>query len=146
MDEEIRIGVDIGAVSVSLAVLRRNRLAAKAYRFNRGDIGATLAGMLKRMRGIDIPPELDGETSLNILKSVYYLQYLKPDGFVHVNPLYCCPGAVSSALLSWVEKQHGVPVINLFCDGLHNPNENLEPSIYYLRHLEAKSGAQKIAC
>ena len=26
-------------------------------------------------------------------------------------------GAVSSALLSWVEKEHGIPVINLFYEG-----------------------------
>jgi predicted CoA-substrate-specific enzyme activase len=95
--------------------------------------------MLMKLREIGIPPELDGETSLNILKSIYYLQYLKPDGFVHVNPLYCCPGAVSSALLSWVEKEYGVPVINLFYDGLHSPNENLEPYIYYLRQKKAES-------
>ncbi len=95
--------------------------------------------MLRKLREIGIPPELDGETSLNILKSIYYLQSMKPDGFVHVNPLYCCPGAVSSALLSWVEKEYGVPVINLFYDGLHSPNENLQPYIFYLRQRKAKS-------
>ena len=95
--------------------------------------------MLRKLREIGIPPELDGETSLNLLKSIYYLLHLKPDGFVHVNPLYCCPGAVSSALLSWVEKEYGVPVINLFYDGLHSPNENLEPYVFYLRQKKATS-------
>jgi hypothetical protein len=50
-------------------------------------------------------------------------------------------GAVSSALLKWVEKEHGVPVINLFCDGLRNPNDNLEPYVFYLRQKEAPSSA-----
>ncbi len=98
--------------------------------------------MLRKLREIGIPPELDGETSLNLLKSIYYLQFLKPDGFVHVNPLYCCPGAISSALLSWVEKEYGVPVINLFYDGIHNPNENLEPYIFYLRQTKEKSSPE----
>ena len=88
---------------------------------------------LKGLRRMGIPPELEGETPQNIAMIFYYLQHLRPDGFVHINPLYCCPGAVSSALLKWVEKEHGIPVINLFYDGLRNPNENLEPYIFYLR-------------
>lgn len=88
---------------------------------------------LKNLRRMGIPPELEGETPQNIAMIFYYLQHLRPDGFVHLNPLYCCPGAVSSALLKWVEKEHGIPVINLFYDGLRNPNENLEPYIFYLR-------------
>jgi len=70
-----------------------------------------------------------------------YLQNLRPDGFVHINPLYYCPGAVSSALLKWVEKEHGIPVINLFYDGLRSPNENLEPYIFYLRQKTKPSGS-----
>jgi hypothetical protein len=69
----------------------------------------------------------------------YYLRHFRPDAFVHINPLYCCPGAVSSALLKWVEKESGIPVINLFYDGLRNPNENLEPHIFYLRQKAAPS-------
>ena len=88
---------------------------------------------LKNLRQMGIPPELDGETAQNIAMIFYYLQHLRPDGFVHINPLYCCPGAVSSALLKWVEKEYGIPVINLFYDGLRSPNENLEPYIFYLR-------------
>jgi predicted CoA-substrate-specific enzyme activase len=88
---------------------------------------------LQNLRRMGIPAELDGETPQNIAMIFYYLQHLRPDGFVHINPLYCCPGAVSSALLKWVEKEHGIPVINLFYDGLRNPNENLEPYVFYLR-------------
>jgi predicted nucleotide-binding protein (sugar kinase/HSP70/actin superfamily) len=94
---------------------------------------------LKNVRRMGIPPELDGETPQNIAMIYYYLQHLRPDGFVHINPLYCCPGAVSSALLKWVEKEHGIPVINLFYDGLRSPNENLEPYIFYLRQRKAST-------
>jgi hypothetical protein len=48
-------------------------------------------------------------------------------------------GAVSSALLSWVEKEHGIPVINLFYGGLRSPNEHLEPYIFYLRRKTAEA-------
>ena len=54
---------------------------------------------LKNLRQMGIPPELDGETPQNVAMIFYYLEHLRPDGFVHINPLYCCPGAVSSALL-----------------------------------------------
>jgi predicted nucleotide-binding protein (sugar kinase/HSP70/actin superfamily) len=94
---------------------------------------------LKNLRRMGLPPELDGETPQNIAMIFTYLQHLCPDGFVHINPLYCCPGAVSSALLKWVERDYGIPVINLFYDGLRNPNENLEPYIFYLRQKPAAS-------
>jgi predicted CoA-substrate-specific enzyme activase len=93
--------------------------------------------LLKDLRNIGIPPELEGETAQNVMKMIYYLKYIKPDAFVHINPLYCCPGVVSSALFHWVETQYGVPVIHLFYDGIQNPNENLEPYIYYLKRKKA---------
>ncbi len=97
--------------------------------------------LLKNVRRLGIPPELEGETAQNAMKIFYYLRHLRPDGFVHINPLYCCPGVVSHALLSWIEKTLGVPVIHLFYDGLNNPNENLEPYIFYLRRkIEAGAG------
>jgi len=40
-----------------------------------------------------------------------------------------------------VEKEDGIPVINLFYDGLRNPNKNLEPYIFYLRQKSAGSPA-----
>ncbi len=88
---------------------------------------------LQSVRQLGIPPELDGETAQNVLKVFYYLQHIKPDAFVHINPLFCCPGVVSSALFRWVEENIGIPVIHLFYDGMTSPNENLEPYIHYLK-------------
>ncbi len=93
--------------------------------------------LLKDLRNLGIPPELEGETAQNVMKILYYLKHFKPDAFVHINPLYCCPGVVSNALLNWVEADHGVPVIHLFYDGIQNPNENLEPYIHYLKRKKA---------
>lgn len=88
---------------------------------------------LEAVRKLGIPPDLDGETAQNALKIFYYLQHIRPDGFVHINPLFCCPGVVSRALFRWVEEKFGIPVIHLFYDGLTSPNENLEPYIHYLK-------------
>ncbi len=99
--------------------------------------------LLKNVRQIGIPPELEGETAQNAMKIFYYLRHLRPDGFVHINPLYCCPGVVSHALLGWIERTCGVPVIHLFYDGLNNPNDNLEPYIFYLRR-KIEAGAEPI--
>jgi hypothetical protein len=38
-----------------------------------------------------------------------------------------------------VEEEYGLPVINLFYDGLRSPNENLEPHIFYLRQAKASA-------
>lgn len=97
--------------------------------------------LLKDLRDLGIPPELEGETAQNVMKILYYLKHFKPDAFVHINPLYCCPGVVSNALLHWVEAEHGVPVIHLFYDGIQNPNENLEPYIHYLKRKKASGRA-----
>lgn len=91
------------------------------------------AGDLQSIRRLGIPPELDGETAQNALKIFYYLRHIRPDAFVHINPLFCCPGVVSSALFYWVEENFGTPVIHLFYDGITSPNENLEPYIHYLK-------------
>ncbi|MDH7512161.1 MAG: acyl-CoA dehydratase activase [Clostridiales bacterium] len=93
---------------------------------------------LQQIRGIGIPPELDGETAQNAIKIFYCLQHIRPDGFVHINPLLCCPGLVSSAIFRWVEEKFGIPVIHLFYDGVTSPNENLEPYIHYLKKKSRK--------
>jgi predicted nucleotide-binding protein (sugar kinase/HSP70/actin superfamily) len=89
--------------------------------------------LLQKLREMGLPPELDGETCQNVLRVFYYLRHMRPDGFVHINPLYCCPGAVSTALLGGIAREFGVPVVHLFYDGIHSPNENLEPTIHYLK-------------
>ncbi|MCP2519102.1 acyl-CoA dehydratase activase [SCandidatus Aminicenantes bacterium Aminicenantia_JdfR_composite] len=89
--------------------------------------------LLKRLRDIGIPPELTGETAINMLKIIYYINYFQPDAIVHINPLYCCPGSVTSAICNWVNKNFDIPVINLFYDGINNPNKNLKPHLHYLK-------------
>jgi predicted nucleotide-binding protein (sugar kinase/HSP70/actin superfamily) len=98
-----------------------------------GEDGGPGGPILEGVRGLGIPPELGGETAQNAFKILHSLRYLRPDAFVHLNPLFCCPGVVSTALFRRLEEGTGVPCIHLFYDGIHSPNDELEPHIHYLR-------------
>jgi predicted nucleotide-binding protein (sugar kinase/HSP70/actin superfamily) len=98
-----------------------------------GDGHGSMSGRLMReVRRLGIPPELEGETAQNAFKILHSLRHLRPDAFVHINPLFCCPGVVSTALFHRLEERTGVPCIHLFYDGIHSPNDDLEPHIHYL--------------
>jgi len=99
-----------------------------------GDGNVSMGGPLMReVRKLGIPPELEGETAQNVFKILHSLRHLRPDAFVHINPLFCCPGVVSTALFHRLEERTGVPCIHLFYDGIHSPNDDLEPYVHYLR-------------
>jgi predicted nucleotide-binding protein (sugar kinase/HSP70/actin superfamily) len=102
--------------------------------------------LLRDVRRLGIPLELEGETAQNSLQILYGLRHLRPDAFVHTNPLFCCPGVVSAALFRRVGELTGVPIIHLIYDGIHSPNDSLEPHIHYLREKRARaSRARTIA-
>jgi hypothetical protein len=88
---------------------------------------------LKRLREMGLPAELDGETAINLAKMEHYRRELKIEAFLHVNPIYCCPGVVTVPLAQWLEEKLKIPVINLYYDGLHNPNDQIKPYLYFLR-------------
>lgn len=87
---------------------------------------------LKKVREKGLPPELDGETAINLAKIEHYLKEIKPQAFLHLNPIYCCPGVVTVPLVEWLEEKMKIPVINLYYDGLHNPNSQIKPYLYFL--------------
>ncbi|MCX7975051.1 MAG: hypothetical protein N3B16_11225, partial [Candidatus Aminicenantes bacterium] len=88
---------------------------------------------LKRIREKGLPAELDGETVLNLAKINHYLKEIRPEAFLHVNPIYCCPGVVTVPLVQWLEDKLKIPVINLYYDGHHNPNSQLKPYLHFLK-------------
>ena len=65
-----------------------------------------------------LSPKHDGETVENVMK-IYSLCRHYPDlaMFVHVNPIFCCPGLVSELLFRAVEKDIGIPIISITYDG-----------------------------
>ena len=96
---------------------------------------------LKRLREMGLPAELDGETAINLAKIEHYRRQLQIEAFLHVNPIYCCPGVVTVPLAQWLEEKLKIPVINLYYDGLHNPNDQIKPYLYFLKQkLFARNG------
>jgi predicted CoA-substrate-specific enzyme activase len=75
-----------------------------------------------------------GETAQNLLKIFSLLKHY-PDIslFVHVNPIFCCPGLVSESLFKTVEQDIGIPIISVVYDGTTtNKNELLAPYLHYI--------------
>ncbi|MBN1797645.1 MAG: hypothetical protein JW822_03650 [Spirochaetales bacterium] len=76
---------------------------------------------------------LPGETSINCGRALYSITHKRVDGIVHVNPMFCCPGVVSSSIFRKVQQDFKVPIIDLFYDGTGQPNKILIPYVHYLR-------------
>jgi predicted CoA-substrate-specific enzyme activase len=73
-----------------------------------------------------------GETAISIGRMLYYLKYDRVDAIIHVNPLLCCPGVISSSILKNIQDKFNIPVIDLFYDGTNKPNKMIEPHMFYL--------------
>jgi hypothetical protein len=53
--------------------------------------------------------------------------------FVHVNPIFCCPGLVSESLFRAVEKDIGISIISItYDDTTARKNEVLAPYLHYI--------------
>lgn len=77
-----------------------------------------------------------GETTQNLLKIFSLLRHY-PDIalFIHINPIFCCPGLVSEALFKAIERDIAIPIVSITYDGTStNKNEVLAPYLYYILH------------
>ncbi|MFQ5603376.1 MAG: acyl-CoA dehydratase activase [bacterium] len=75
-----------------------------------------------------------GETAQNLIKIYSMLEHY-PDLklFIHVNPIFCCPGLVSESLFKAVESEIGIPIVSLVYDGTSaNRNEVLAPYLHFI--------------
>lgn len=77
---------------------------------------------------------LPGETSISIGRALYYIHHRMVDAIIHVNPMFCCPGVVSSSIYRKIQQDYGIPIIDIFYDGVGTPNKVLIPHLHYLRH------------
>ena len=101
--------------------------------------------ILSPLKKYNISLQHGGETAQNIIKIYSMLQHY-PDIslFIHVNPIFCCPGLVSESILKKVESDVGVPIVSVIYDGTMNrKNDVLAPYLYYIQqslseHKEAK--------
>ncbi len=78
-------------------------------------------------------PEHTGESMDNLLK-IHYIIKEHPDLslFVQTNPSYCCPGLVTEAMATAIEKKTGIPVVSVTYDALGgNKNRAIIPFLEY---------------
>jgi len=75
---------------------------------------------------------LAGETAISLGRVLYMLEKRQVEAIVHINPVFCCPGVVSSSIFQRIKDDYNVPVIDLFYDGNNKPNDLLKPQLYYL--------------
>jgi predicted CoA-substrate-specific enzyme activase len=76
---------------------------------------------------------LPGETSINLSRALYSIANKRVEGIVHVNPMFCCPGVVSSSIFRKIQRDFAVPIVDLFYDGTGQPNKILIPYLHYLK-------------
>ncbi len=75
-----------------------------------------------------------GETAQNVMK-IFSLLHHYPDIklFIHINPIFCCPGLVSESLFKKVEKDIGIPIVSIIYDGTATRrNEVLAPYLHFI--------------
>jgi predicted nucleotide-binding protein (sugar kinase/HSP70/actin superfamily) len=84
------------------------------------------------MEQYNIKHFIAGETSINIGRALYYLEHNLVDAILHINPIFCCPGVVTSSVYRKMQEDYGVPIIDIFYDGTGNPNRLLIPNLHYL--------------
>jgi predicted CoA-substrate-specific enzyme activase len=88
---------------------------------------------------------LAGETSINVGRALYYITHGLVDALLHINPIFCCPGVVSSSLYRKIQEDFNIPIIDIFYDGTGQPNKILVPHLHYLnqKHTAGQRTAEK---
>jgi predicted CoA-substrate-specific enzyme activase len=98
--------------------------------------------ILDEVRKFGIHPEVGGETMINVSKVLFYLLKYNPDAIIHINPMFCCPGAVSASILERIQELYGIPVVNIFYDGTGDPNRVLRPHVHYFVRRKRQQAAK----
>jgi predicted nucleotide-binding protein (sugar kinase/HSP70/actin superfamily) len=74
-----------------------------------------------------------GEAAMNLGRILYLIKHKLVSAVVNVNPVFCCPGVISASIFRKIQKEFGVPIINLFYDGTNKPNKQIIPHLFYLK-------------
>ncbi len=75
---------------------------------------------------------IPGEAELSIGRVLHMKKHGIADAFLNLNPVFCCPGSVSSSVFRRIQKDFNVPIIDIFYDGSYHPNKIIVPYMYYL--------------
>lgn len=90
------------------------------------------AECVDHMEEYKIKHYITGETSINIGRALYYIKHKTVDAILHINPMFCCPGVVTSSIYRKIQEDFDIPIIDIFYDGTGNPNSVLIPHMHYL--------------
>ncbi len=74
-----------------------------------------------------------GETAVSLGRLLYYIKHRLVEAVIHVNPVFCCPGVISSSLFRKIQEKYSLPIIDLFYDGTNKPNKIIGPHMFYLK-------------
>ncbi|MFH1152558.1 MAG: acyl-CoA dehydratase activase [Pseudomonadota bacterium] len=80
-------------------------------------------------------PEHTGESMDNLIK-IHYTIKEHPDltMFVQTSPAFCCPGLITEAMATAIERKTGIPIVSVTYDALEgNRNRVLIPFLHYSR-------------
>jgi predicted nucleotide-binding protein (sugar kinase/HSP70/actin superfamily) len=132
LDVDIRAGLE-RPNSLRLVQTFERRYEKMAADLLGDDVEPDWAECAALMREHRIPPDIAGETSVNVGRALHLLANRRIDAIVHLNPMFCCPGVVSSALFRKIQAEYGVPIVDLFYDGTGDPNRVLVPHLAYLQ-------------
>ena len=98
------------------------------------------AECVKLMEDYGIPGAIAGETSINVGRALWYCTHRQVEAIIHVNPMFCCPGVVTASLYRKIQADFGIPIVDIFYDGVANPNSVLIPHMHYLRRSTGPGG------
>jgi hypothetical protein len=103
--------------------------------------------ILNDLKKYGLSPRHGGETAMNVMKIFSLLRHY-PDlaMFIHVNPIFCCPGLVSESLFEAVEKDIGIPIVSIVYDGTSaKRNEVLAPYMHYILQSAPRSMCKTVS-
>jgi predicted CoA-substrate-specific enzyme activase len=89
-----------------------------------------------------LPREFTAEAILTIGRAVVFMKQ-NASLIVNASPFTCMPGNISAAIFQKIQKEYGVPVINLFYDGDHSENERLRSFMSNIR-VKKEDGARAL--
>jgi predicted nucleotide-binding protein (sugar kinase/HSP70/actin superfamily) len=79
---------------------------------------------------------IPGETTINVGRFLYYARHKLVDAVIHVNPILCCPGSVTTSIFRKLQKDFNLPIVNVFYDGINKPNKGIIPQMHNLMNAD----------
>lgn len=86
------------------------------------------------LREYGIKHYIPGETTINVCRFLYYAKHKLVDAVIHINPILCCPGSVTTSIYRKLQKDFDIPIVDIFYDGINKPNKLIIPQMNKLNN------------